>query len=70
MAATDSSQSCHPAIAHLSPDAMNSLNDVEKATPTQHVQVGAYKKTLAGPNLYAQDGAPRKVLLDQILCSQ
>ena len=69
MAAADSNRNCHPAIAHLSPDARNSLNDVEKADPTQHIQVGAYGKILAGPNLHAEDGEPGKVLLDQILCS-
>ena len=70
MTAADSSRSCHPTIGHLNPDARNSLNDAEKAAPTQHVQVGAYGKISASPNLHAQDGAPRKVLLDQILCSR
>jgi hypothetical protein len=69
MATADSSQSCHPVIAHLSPNARNSLNDAKKAAPTQYVQVGAYGKILADPSLHAKDSAPRKVLLDQILCS-
>ena len=69
MAVADSSQSCHPAIVHLSPDARNSLNDVEKAAPTQHDQVGAYGKISASPSLHAEDSAPRKVLLDQIMFS-
>ena len=65
-----SSQNCCPAIAHLGPIARNSLNDAEKAAPTQHAQVGAYGKIPAGPSLHAEDGAPRKVLLYQILCSR
>ena len=68
--AASSSQNCCPIIAHLGPVARNSLNDVEKAAPTQHAQVGAYGKIPAGPSLHAEEGASRKVLLDQILCSR
>lgn len=35
--AAGSSQNCRPAIAHLGPVTRNSLNDEEKAAPTQHV---------------------------------
>ena len=51
--AASNSQICRPAIAHLGPVARNSLNDAEKAAPTQHVQVGAYEKIPAGHNLHA-----------------
>jgi hypothetical protein len=67
--AADSSRSYCPAIARSNLDARNSPNDAEKVAPTQHVQVGAYGRIPAGPNLYVEDSAPGKVLLAQILCS-
>ena len=51
--AAGSSQNCRPAIAHLGPVARNSLNDAEKAAPTQRAQVGQYRKISAGSSLYA-----------------
>jgi hypothetical protein len=56
-------------FSHLSPDSRNPPNGVEKVAPTQHVQADAYEKISAVPSLYAEVGAPRKVLLDKILCS-
>ena len=81
MTTADSNQNCRPTIAHLSLDAKSSQRAEERVAPTQHAQVGAYGNTqhaqvgaygkiLAGPRLHTEEGASRKVLFDQILCSR
>ena len=53
----------------MSLDAKSSQRAEERAAPNQHAQVGACGRIPAGPSLHAKEGAPRKVLLDQILHS-
>jgi hypothetical protein len=56
-ATADSSQSCHPAIAHLSPNARSSQRAKERAAPNQHAQAGVCGKI---PIQHARAGACEK----------
>ena len=64
MAATNSSQSCHPAIAHLSPDARSSQRTEERATPNQHAWAGECETI---PTQHARAGTCWKILASSSL---